>query len=51
MNLRFKFSNRLTLTIPPKLYVRDELITTINNLFSSALTPNNKNMANGSLFQ
>ena len=41
--------NRLTLTIPPKLYVRDELITTINNLFSSALTPNNKNIANGSV--
>jgi len=41
--------NRLTLSIPPKLYVRDELITTINNLFSSALTPNNKNIANGSV--
>ena len=41
-------TNRITIEIPPKIYVRDELISFINVAFNTSLTSNNKSIAEGS---
>ena len=41
-------TNRITIEIPPKIYVRDELISYINFSFLISLTSNNKSITIGS---
>ena len=43
-----KMTNRITIEIPPKIYVRDELISFINTSLIVSRTSNNRTIANGS---